>query len=225
MSDDSIRGLATTIAALKDQAGQLRTAVAAVKGHDRLHQEQLTAAGVEGGPAARLSGCSAGHERAATQLEAIEGRLERARFIAMSAINGLYGSGTLTRSGDQADDPTSWDKPHKRNGADKASKAREAFWHNEGCHGPGLDGFGESFGNSLGRAADAFRREFGPPMEGTQSEAQVSPAPKAQVGKQPVGHGNAAMAIVALVVVAAKGQQSLSSAINRWTGKKREQDK
>lgn len=108
---DSIRELAATIAKLKEQAGQLRTAVAAAKDTADQVKDQLAAAGIEGGPVARLSGCSAGHERADSQLQTIEGRLERARFIAMSAISGLYGSGTIARSGDQADDPTSWDKP------------------------------------------------------------------------------------------------------------------
>ncbi|MFD0557684.1 hypothetical protein FB566_2970 [Stackebrandtia endophytica] len=108
---DSIRDLAATIARLKDQAGRLRAAVVADKGAADGLVQRFRAVGVEGGPAARLSGCAAGHERAVSQLEAIEARLERARFIAMSAINGLHGSGTVARSGDQADDPTSWEKP------------------------------------------------------------------------------------------------------------------
>ncbi|MFD0558110.1 hypothetical protein FB566_3403 [Stackebrandtia endophytica] len=124
---DSIRDLAATIAGLKNQAGRLRAAVAADKGTADGLVQRFQAVGVEGGPVARLSGCSAGHERAVSQLEAIESRLERARFIAMSAISGLHGSGAVARSGDQADDPTSWEKPTPETELAEDSKRPRGF--------------------------------------------------------------------------------------------------
>ena len=177
---DSIRDLAGAIASLKDQAGRLRAAMTANKDSaDRLVQ-QFHAVGVEGGPAARLSGCSAGHERAHSQLEAIEARLERARFIAMSAINGLHGPGTIARSGDQANDPTSWEKPtsgtelaegRSRRRGRAADALRAAVQHADDLQDVAKQTVGQGV-----EVAKSFTKLPDPPTQ-TTATVQARPAP------------------------------------------------
>ena len=221
---DSIRDLAATIAGLKEQAGRLRAAVSETKDTADDLTDRFRSMSVQGGPAARLSGCSSGHERAISQLEAIEGRLERARFIAMAAISGLRAPTTRALSGDQTDDPTTWDKPTPGTELVKPAKRGKLSSLTRSAMSEETMDSAKSLGNSLGKAAEAFRREFGPPMQGTQSEAQVPSTTKVHAAQQPTGAGEAAMAIVALAVVVAKGQQSITSTLNRWTGRKREQN-
>ncbi|MFD0556604.1 hypothetical protein ACFQ3B_06035 [Stackebrandtia endophytica] len=123
-----------------------------------------------------------------SQLEAIEARLERARFIAMSAISGLHGSGTVAKSGDQADDPTSWNKPKggnelvedkptpRRRGSRIGDALREATRNADELHSAAKQNVGQAFD-----VANSYTKLPDPPSQTVTSTQARPPQPPAYV--------------------------------------------
>lgn len=224
--NDSIRELASVIAGLKEQAARLKAAVAADgQAADDLKQ-RLADAGVEGGPVARLSGCAAGCERADSQLDALEARLERARFIAMSAINGLYGSGAVTRSGDQADDPTSWPKPTSGTELAESDEPKQSARRNVLRmmirKGDEVDDAVNSTAKTATQWYTYANSDETPPEVGATTETvAVAPTPVIRAADQtPLDTGIALMGAVVANLVAAKGKSSAAkvakNVFGRW---------
>ncbi|WP_147138701.1 hypothetical protein [Stackebrandtia albiflava] len=104
------------IAAARDAAGRVRDGIAGSVATGGEALDRLGAAGI-GGSAAGAETMRAVEllGEALSEAEHLDGHLEKCRFIAMSAITGLYSNGTggytVPKSGTQTDDPTTWERP------------------------------------------------------------------------------------------------------------------
>ena len=218
---DSIRDLAATIAGLKEQAGRLRAAVSETKNAADDLTDRFRSMSVQGGPAARLSGCSSGHERAISQLEAIEGRLERARFIAMAAISGLRAPTTRALSGDQTDDPTTWDKPTPGTelvkSDDSKRSARSSLLRTVVRKGADVEDAAKGIGKTAKQWYTYANSDESPPEVGTSAETVAVPnSPVVRAPEPaPVDAGIALMSAMVASLVAAKGTSSAANVAKR----------
>lgn len=174
-------------------------------------------------------------EEAVAQQAAVKSKIEEA-ISQGEALKTLVSNGpgptTTTSVSDSApgssvaapaplkhEDMVSGDKLVERSGAKKSKSARLAqAAMKEDATDPA-----RTLAESADRVADAFQREFGPPIHETNAHVEVQGGTQVQAAPPPkVGVGGGAMAAVAISVLVMRGNTTIANAASRWSNKTKE---
>lgn len=247
----TIQEVVALLEARKQEAARLKTAIASGKDTAVDLIGGFRSLGLEGPAVTKLERAEERLKDAFERIDHAENLIEAARLMANSAEGGLTGTASSSDTGaanssDSAPAPTvSVTTDSTAAPADPAAlpdsserpPTGEELLRSSEPEQRGLSGLvraamnpdtmdsAKSLTESAANVADAFEREFGPPMteENTRTETQVPAGPRFEAPSQPqVGAGDVAMGFVALSVVVAKGRQTISKFIGRWIGRTRE---